>query len=155
MQSSATFEQYCAERLESCGWNARRVGGSGDQGADVIADKGEYRLVVQCKYYTGAVNNKAVQEVIAAKAWTNATHAAVVAPNGFTPGAFAIARKAGVVLLHQSQIADIDRILGLPSIARVVRMCPSCRTLLRVPFGRIGRVVCRCGRKFLANTLWR
>jgi restriction system protein len=45
----AEFEQWCAARLARFGWRTRTVEGSGDQGADVIAERRRQRAVIQCK----------------------------------------------------------------------------------------------------------
>jgi restriction system protein len=62
------FEAFCAAALTQIGWSARTVGQAGDQGADVLAEKGGRRVVIQCKKYSGTVGNFAVQEAHAAKA---------------------------------------------------------------------------------------
>ena len=54
------FEAFCAEELRRAGWNARVTMQSRDQGVDVIADKSNVRVVLQCKLYTSPVGNKAV-----------------------------------------------------------------------------------------------
>jgi restriction system protein len=58
--SPAEFEGFCAEELRHAGWNARVTLQSRDQGVDVVADKNNVGVVLQCKLYTGPVGNKAV-----------------------------------------------------------------------------------------------
>lgn len=60
-------ERHCAILLENGGWTTRLTPATGDQGADVVAEKEGIRMVVQCKLYSQPVGNKAVQEVFAAK----------------------------------------------------------------------------------------
>lgn len=109
----ADYEAICAERLRHSGWTARLTGGSGDQGADVIAEKDGRRLVLQCKLYTKAVNNKAVQEASAARQHERAHMAAVVTPAGYTASARSLAGTTGVLLLHHDDLlttfADADQ----------------------------------------------
>lgn len=112
--SPIEFEQCCADYLGLKGWDARTTKRSGDQGADVVARKAAHFLVVQCKKYGKPVGNKAVQEVIAAKAYQQATVAAVVSNQTYTPAARELAKKAGVLLLHFTELGSLDRILGLP-----------------------------------------
>lgn len=100
----ADYEAICAERLRHSGWTARLTGGSGDQGADVIAEKDGRRLVLQCKLYTKAVNNKAVQEASAARQHERAHMAAVVTPAGYTASARSLAGTTGVLLLHHDDL---------------------------------------------------
>jgi len=105
------FEKLCAEELTRIGWNAIATNGGADQGIDVIATRKEKKLILQCKLYGSAVGNKAVQEAISGKAFESADYAAVVAPNGFTKSAYELALKAGVLLLHPSELGKIDNML--------------------------------------------
>jgi restriction system protein len=104
------FEHWCAARLRAAGWSARRTKGSGDQGGDVIAEKGGVRLVVQAKRHQAPVGNKAVQEVYAAARHFGARHAVVVGTAGFTKAAMELADSTGVLLLNAS---DLDRLEAL------------------------------------------
>lgn len=61
------FEAWCAELLRQHGYHRIKViGGSGDQGKDIICWKNGIRHVIQCKCYRGNVGNDAVQQVYAA-----------------------------------------------------------------------------------------
>ena len=107
------FEKLCAEELKRIGWNAFGSSGGADQGIDVIATKGNKKLILQCKLYGSTIGNKAVQEAIAGRAFESADYAAVVAPNGFTKSAYELAFKTGVLLLHPSELENIDEMLTL------------------------------------------
>ena len=72
-EDGIAYERFCTERLREAGWNARPTRASGDQGADIVAEHGGIRLVVQCKRYGKPVGNAAVQEVAAACATGRAT----------------------------------------------------------------------------------
>lgn len=102
------FEQRCARELTTAGWTANTTKGSGDQGTDIIAQKGEYRLVVQCKLYSYPVGNKAVQEISAARMHERADFAIVVSNNRYTPSAEQLAATNNVLLLHYSDLKRID-----------------------------------------------
>ncbi|MDR3414271.1 MAG: restriction endonuclease, partial [Formivibrio sp.] len=78
------YEQYCAQQLRAAGWAADTTKTSGDQGTDIIAQKGELRLVIQCKLYNHPVGNKAVQEIAAARAHEQADYAVVVSNYRYT-----------------------------------------------------------------------
>jgi peptidoglycan hydrolase-like protein with peptidoglycan-binding domain len=78
------YEQYCAGQLRLAGWSADTTKASGDQGTDIVAQKGDLRLVVQCKLYSHPVGNKAVQEIAAARAHERADYAAVVSNSRYT-----------------------------------------------------------------------
>ena len=109
------FEAACAEVLKSIGWSARLTSGSGDQGVDVIAQKGDSRIVVQCKMYGKPVGNKAVQEAFAGMAYANANIAAVVAPNGFTKSARELAERTGVYLISPRELHNLNTALRVES----------------------------------------
>ncbi len=94
------FERQCARALHRGGWAVRPMGGSGDQGADLLAVKGRSKLVVQCKHTARPVGNKAVQEALAARTYYEGTHAAVVSASGFTKGAADLAQRSDVLLLR-------------------------------------------------------
>ena len=93
--SPVEFEQWGAARLARSGWRTRTVGGSGDQGADVIAERDGGRVVIQCKLYQSPVGNKAVQEAYAAMTHYSADVAAVITNSGFTPSARRLSAASG------------------------------------------------------------
>lgn len=103
--SPRNFEHWCVSELKCLGWNARATPASGDQGADVIAERNGQRAIIQCKLYTAPVGNKAVQEVYAAKSHDNGTIAAVVSTSGYTSSAKALAASTGVLLLDRAGFA--------------------------------------------------
>ena len=107
--SPSAFEAHCARRIAAQGWSARTTALSGDQGADIIAEKDGIRLVVQCKLLARPVGNKAVQEAHAAKVHFGARYAAVVSNADFTRSARDLAATTGVLLLHHSELDEIDR----------------------------------------------
>lgn len=102
--SPIDFEGMCAAALRRAGWNASTTKGSGDQGADVVADLAGTKLVLQCKLYTGNVGNKAVQEVIAAKHFYSADLAAVVCKTEYSKSAKILAKTAQVEILSYSEL---------------------------------------------------
>lgn len=115
--TSIEYEHYCAEELKRSGWDARVTMASRDQGVDVIAQKSGIRLAVQCKLYRSPVGNKAVQEVVAARAHEVADYGIVVSNNSYTPAAQELARTNDVILLHHRDFAKIEKILSFPKEA--------------------------------------
>lgn len=107
------FEDWCRDMLRQQGWVASVLGGSGDQGADVLATRGQRRLVIQCKYYSFPVGNAAVQEVYAAKSFYRASHAAVVTNSTYTNGGIDLANKTGVILLSANDLINLDQFIHL------------------------------------------
>ena len=77
------------------------------QGVDVIAKKDDIKLVAQCKKFTKAVGNKAVQEIVAGIKYYQADIGIVIAPNGFTKSAEKLAEANKIKLIHHSQIKDL------------------------------------------------
>ena len=105
------FELYCRDILHEAGWHAVLTPGSGDQGADIIAEKDRRRVVIQCKYYNGSVGNKAVQEAYAAAAFQDAPYAVVVTNSVFTKSAYQLAHKNGVLLMHHTDLPRLELIV--------------------------------------------
>jgi hypothetical protein len=106
------YEQYCAQQLRAAGWVANTTKASGDQGTDIVAQKGGVRLVVQCKLFSQPVGNKAVQEVAAARAHEQADCAAVVSNAKYTYAAQQLAATNQVLLLHHGDLMHIDELIG-------------------------------------------
>lgn len=107
--SPLDFEGMCAAILRNEGWSASTTKGSGDQGADVIATCDGMTLVLQCKLYTGAVGNKAVQEVIAARHFYSAELAAVVVSSSFTKSARQLAQASNVDIITYEELPAYSR----------------------------------------------
>ena len=79
------FESWCAALLTINDFsNVTVTQGSGDHGADILAEKDDISYAFQCKYYSGTVGNKAVQEVYAAKTYYKRDIAVVMTNSTFT-----------------------------------------------------------------------
>jgi len=109
--TAAGYEAHCAEMLRAAGCRAKVVGQSGDQGADIMATVAGVRLVVQCKFHTRPVSNRAVQEVHAARGFHGHDVAAVVTDAGYTASAVALADRLGVHLLRTADLSRPERII--------------------------------------------
>lgn len=108
------FERRCQEAMQLSGWIAQTTKSTGDQGADVIANKRGTKVVLQCKLYSNTVGNKAVQEVFAAKTHLSANFAAVVSNCSYTRSAKELAVTTGVLLLDYSQLREANLLFGFP-----------------------------------------
>jgi restriction system protein len=104
LMSGVQFEHFVANLFREMGHRATVLGGSGDQGVDVIFDYFGERVAVQCKNYKRAVGNKPVQEVYAGARYHRCAQAWVVAPAGYTKGAQDLARSTGVLLFDANGI---------------------------------------------------
>ena len=109
--SGEHYETYCRNLLQAQGWHVDATPVTGDQGADLIADADGCRVIVQCKFYSKPVGNKAVQEAHAALGFHAGDHAVVVSNASFTRSAKQLADANGVLLLHHHQLADLARLL--------------------------------------------
>lgn len=107
VSSGVDYELLCKSILENAGWRVQKTAASGDQGADLIAERQGLRAVFQCKYYSSPVGNKAIQEAYAAEAHHEARFSAVVSNASFTPSARALASSCGVLLLHHEDLARL------------------------------------------------
>lgn len=109
------YERWCANQLRRSGWIAEATQASGDQGVDVIASKGGLKVALQCKLHNAAIGNKAIQEIHAAAAFIEATHAAVVSPVNYTRSARQLAAKLDVLLLHHTQLSMLEGLIAAPA----------------------------------------
>lgn len=109
----AGFERYCVDVLQATGWMARRTGMSGDQGVDVVAERSDLRIAIQCKLYSHPVGNAAVQEALAGMVYEGASRACVVSNASYTTAARQLASVAGVLLIHYSDLPRLAQLLGL------------------------------------------
>ncbi|WP_201842943.1 restriction endonuclease [Microvirga zambiensis] len=116
--TGSEFELYCRNILQDAGWHAALTPGSGDQGADIIAEKESRRVVIQCKFYNGTVGNRAVQEAYAAAAFQDAPYAVVVTNSVFTRSAHQLAHKNGVLLMHHTDLPRLELMVSSGAGAR-------------------------------------
>jgi restriction system protein len=102
--SGGQFEVFIADLFRAMGHQAVVLGGTGDQGVDIIVNRRGERVAVQCKNHIKPVNNKAVQEVYAGARHHRCAEACVVAPAGYTRGAIDLARSTEVSLFDADSI---------------------------------------------------
>lgn len=112
VKSALDFERWCAQVLGQNGWRTTVTKVSGDQGADVLAQKNGQTIVLQCKLYTSAVGNKAVQEAFSAQRHYATQRSAVVTNAQFTKSAHELSRTTKVLLLHYSDLNRLDHLIN-------------------------------------------
>jgi HJR/Mrr/RecB family endonuclease len=100
------FETHIAKLLRNKGYAVQGTNATGDQGADLLAQKDGKKIVIQAKRYAGSVGNKAVQEVIGAMNYYGADEAWVVTNSTFTPHAKALAQKSNVRLFDRFDLKN-------------------------------------------------
>ena len=95
------FEKYVKNVYEKSGYSVHHTPLSGDQGADLILSRNGNKIAVQVKRYSSKVTNKAVQEVVAAKAMYECTEGLVVTNNFFTDSAIELALANSIDLVDR------------------------------------------------------
>lgn len=127
------FEEIVAEAYCRLGYEAKTTGqlrsegllpesiqkrgGSGEQGVDVLvriplprghfSGQKEKIMAVQCKLYKGKVDNKAVQEIVAALPLYGADFGVVITNNYFTQPAKELAEANGVELVNRIKLQKL------------------------------------------------
>ena len=93
------FEYFCAELLEKAGFLEVEVTkGSGDYGADILAEKDGVTYAIQCKCYHSPIGVKAVQEAYAGRDYYDRMVGAVLTNQYFTSPAVDAAKKLKILL---------------------------------------------------------
>lgn len=94
------FENFLVKLLQQNGFSdIRGTPATGDQGADLIANRDGKTIVIQAKRYTGSVGNKAVQEAASAVSFYGADEGWVITNSTFTKAAKELAQKTKITLI--------------------------------------------------------
>lgn len=102
------FEEQCAELLKKNGFvNVALTPGSGDHGADILAEKDGISYAFQCKYYSNTVGNSAVQEAHSARTFYEKDIAVVITNSYFTFQAKEEAAKNHVKLWDKDKLRSL------------------------------------------------
>lgn len=102
------FEYYCADLLTGAGFQEIQVTrGSGDFGADILAEKDGISYAVQCKCWDQPVGVGAVQEAYAGCAYYDRMVAAVMTNQYFTGPAVELADKLHVLLWDRGYLSQM------------------------------------------------
>lgn len=106
--SGYDFEHWCAALLRRLSFSSVEVTqASGDQGVDVLAEKGGVRYAIQCKCYSSDIGNHSIQEVHAGKSMYNCHVGAVMTNRHFTPAAKELARITGTLLWDRDALLEM------------------------------------------------
>ena len=99
------FEYYCADILKAHGFIEVEVTkGSGDFGADILAEKDGVTYAVQCKCYDKPIGVKAVQEVYAGRDYYDRMVGVVMTNQYFTQPAVELAGNLNIMLWDRGYI---------------------------------------------------
>jgi len=102
--SGPEFEILLSRLYTAAGYQVQIIGGSGDQGGDLIANKMGERILIQAKRYKGSIGNAAVQQAFTAQKHYDCTSAIVATTGTFTRGAAALAKSTNVTLFGREAI---------------------------------------------------
>jgi hypothetical protein len=80
------------------GYTARATPGSNDKGVDVVAEKPNEKVVVQCKQYSKRAQRNVVSELVGVMTSEHADRGILICTGGFTRGAEEYAVQNGVEL---------------------------------------------------------
>lgn len=102
------FEYYCADLLRKKGFIEVEVTkGSGDYGADILAEKDGVTYAIQCKCYTAPIGVKAIQEVYAGRDYYDRMVGAVLTNQYFTTPAVEAAKKLKILLWDRGYLESM------------------------------------------------
>ena len=102
------FEYYCAELLRKKGFLEVEVTkGSGDYGADILAEKDGVTYAIQCKCYTAPIGVKAIQEAHAGRDYYDRMVGAVLTNQYFTTPAVEAAKKLKILLWDRGYLESM------------------------------------------------
>lgn len=93
------FEKFCINILLKNGYRIiMQTKATGDQGVDIIAEKGTIKYAIQCKCYRNPVGNHAVMEVCSGRIYYGCNVGVVMTNSTFTPQAMEHAKRTGILL---------------------------------------------------------
>jgi restriction system protein len=99
------FEYYCADILKAHGFlDVEVTRGSGDFGADILAEKDGITYAIQCKCYDKPIGVKAVQEIYAGRDYYDRMVGVVMTNQYFTQPAVELAEKLKIMLWDRGYI---------------------------------------------------
>jgi len=93
------FEDYVAARLRRAGWQVTFTSVSGDYGVDLIAERDDKSLAVQCKRHGRPVGVAAVQQVVSGARHHGCAKSIVISNQEFTRAAKQLAFTHGCQLI--------------------------------------------------------
>ena len=105
--SGTEFELLLIRLFDSMGYIVEHCGKAGDQGGDLILNKGSQRILIQAKCYTNNSGNDSVQQAVAAKKYYDSNEAWVVCSSNFTREAIELANVHEVKLVGKKELQEL------------------------------------------------
>jgi hypothetical protein len=156
------FEERVAQKLDNFGWKIELTKSSNDFGADVLAQYGREKLVVQCKFFRAdlPLSDSVVREVMVAKQHYKAKHGLIVYRGLLTRRLLEKAMTQKISVLTYEQLVprsyfDIKSARGEEPefAAKVTINCPACNRLNNLPRAKEGYMTCgHCGARSFQRT---
>lgn len=106
--SGEEFEQFIIAGLREAGLYVTDTPRSGDYGADLVFEYKGNRFAGQCKYYSGTVGLKAVQEVLGSLSYYEASFGIVFTNSSFTQQAKNLASVNNVLLIDEKGLESFS-----------------------------------------------
>lgn len=104
------FEYYCADLLKNNGFLEVEVTkGSGDFGADILAEKDGITYAFQCKCYDKPIGVKAIQEIYAGRDYYDRMVGGVMTNQYFTQPAVELATKLNILLWDRGYLDNMEK----------------------------------------------
>lgn len=102
------FEEFVAELFEAMGYEVERVGGSGDEGADLRVSKRGLLAVVQCKYFSrGVVGSPDLQKFLGTVHHTRSHKGFFVTTRTFTLAAEKFVAEHPIELIDGPRLVEL------------------------------------------------
>ncbi|MGC4045605.1 MAG: restriction endonuclease [Armatimonas sp.] len=117
------FEHEIRDLVEEFGYAGLSTPPSGDYGVDVIAEKKNKKVVIQCKLYgKGSIGGDHIMKLVGSKGFFGATDAICFTTSRFTKQAREIASKSNVHLVDRDILLSLckDSKLTIPSLTYLV-----------------------------------
>lgn len=102
------FEEFVAELFEALGYTVEVVGGTGDQGADLLVRRGSLLAVVQCKYHSkGVVGSPELQKFLGTIQHTRGQKGFFVTTRTFSLSAEKFAAEHPIELIDGPRLVEL------------------------------------------------
>lgn len=106
LMTGQEFEKVIADLFIFFGYDITLTPTTGDQGIDVLAQKGNTLIAIQAKRYNNSVGNHAVMETVAGAKYYKANKCMVITNNYFTPSAISLAKENNVELWDRKILSE-------------------------------------------------
>ena len=104
--SGSRFEVELAKLFQNNGYTARKVGGSGDKGIDLVLNES---IVVQCKAYKSKVGPGAIRDLIGTMKNSGYRSGILASINGFSSGVPSYIKNNNIKLMDASHYIGLQK----------------------------------------------